>query len=266
MGEFHDLAEIPLNDPGRAWGNLGYWRDATSYSAACEALARLLGDSLELDGDSRVFDAGFGCGDQLLLWLEHYRVRDLYGINLSRSQTEHARRRLGALGQASVASRLLEFDIDSSQAWALPGDSAINCVIALDCAYHFPSLRRFLEKAAALLPPGGKLGLSTFIPGRRGSVAERTILASMLRASRVPRENLLDARALCAAAESAGFGAAQTIDIGEHVLPGFNAFQRRFTGDLPARSRLKFALAGSFLDWAYRRHLLGYVVLRATRS
>ena len=225
MAEFHDLAEVALNRQGQSWGNLGYWQSETEYSDACRALALLLGAQAGLDQQSLVFDAGFGCGDQLLLWLEHFRVAQVRGANLSRSQTAYAKAKLAKAGFPAAATAIVQDDINDAEAWtAALGEEKPSHVLALDCAYHFPDRVAFI------------------------ALVRRDLYLSQL--------------------QEAGFGDIRIIDISEHVMPGFARFIRTFRGSgQPGLSgRLKYAVTGRFLQWAYRRSILRYCLISATKT
>ena len=129
MSEFHDLAELGLNRDGESWGNLGYWKTATDYSEACRALALLL-------------------GDQLLLWMEHFRVARIYGANLSQSQTAYAKNLLTRNRHAEMAAAIVQGDINNPDVWSATLERAHpSHVVALDCAYHFGSRFTFFGLA-----------------------------------------------------------------------------------------------------------------------
>ncbi|MGK0249695.1 MAG: cyclopropane fatty-acyl-phospholipid synthase-like methyltransferase, partial [Oleispira sp.] len=106
VSEFYDLSERILNTGDLYWGNLGYWQRGSDYSMACANLARSLAEAVDLDQNSGVFDAGFGCGDQLLLWMREYQVEFLCGINYSVSQTELAQQRLQQAGFKEAADNI----------------------------------------------------------------------------------------------------------------------------------------------------------------
>ena len=96
--EFYSLAEVKLNRQGEHWGNLGYWQYDDNYSDACRQLALELGEYALLAEQQRVFDAGFGCGDQILVWYKAFAVSQVSGVNLSVSQTRVAEEKLIASG------------------------------------------------------------------------------------------------------------------------------------------------------------------------
>lgn len=265
MSEFHDLAELALNREGQSWGNLGYWETATEYSDACRALAILLGEQAGLDRQSVVFDAGFGCGDQLLLWLEHFRASQIYGANLSRSQTAFAKNLLAHKGYPEASRAILQGDINDPDIWtaALAREKPSH-VLALDCAYHFTSRLEFLGLAHQHLAPMGQLALTDFLLSDQhetGSFRHR-LLRWMLKRSHIEETNIVKLDVYRRQLEETGFGEIRVIDISEHVMPAFSTGGTRKPG---WSGRTKYAVTGRFLKWAYRRSILRYCVISATK-
>ncbi len=269
MTEFHDLAELALNRDNQSWGNLGYWKSATEYSDACRALALLLGEQAGLDSQSEVFDAGFGCGDQLLLWLTDFRVAEVRGVNLSRSQTAFARTKLAAAGFKAAA--IVQGDISNSETWHVAlGGNRPSHVLALDCAYHFPSRQAFIAQAHRQLAPAGRIALTDFMLSdrhRTGSFTHR-LLVWMLKRSHIAETNIVHRARYLDQLRTAGFEEVRITDISQHVMPGFASFVRTSPASAKADwpARLKHAVTGRFLQWAYRRSVLRYFVISATRS
>ncbi len=276
MAEFHNLAELALNRDGQSWGNLGYWESATDYSDACRALALLLGEHAALDHQSVVLDAGFGCGDQLLLWLDHFRVARLSGANLSRSQTRYAKAKLAKAGYPAIA--LLQGDINDADIWsdALDTDQPSH-VIALDCAYHFPSRVEFFALAQQHLAPVGQLVLTDFMLSdehRKGSLAD-ILLRWMLRRSHIAETNIVRKQRYRRQLLEAGFDKMRMVDISPHVMPGLARYLQKLRQDKgSARAGkkpgwwglLKYRITGRFLQWAYLRSILRYCVISATKA
>lgn len=268
MSEFHDLSEVALNAEGKSWGNLGYWSDGDSYSDACRSLATLLGNSSALDSGSTVLDVGFGCGDQLLLWLSEFQVRSVAGVNYSHSQTRWAQQR----GKASPYSErldLLQGDVDNEELWRQWQESKarINRVLALDCLYHFPCRQRFLRRAAGLLTQGGCLGVTDFVLAdglSQRSLAHRA-LRWMLKQSRIPEHNLVYRDDYAGQLHEAGFERFEIVDISEQVMQGFWQWSR-VRRDIPWHRWLKYEVTGRFLGWAYRKQVLRYCLVVAFRE
>ncbi|MDJ0879779.1 MAG: methyltransferase domain-containing protein [Halieaceae bacterium] len=268
--EFFDTAEIAINEGDQSWGNLGLWQEQDSYSSACRNLAIALGSMAGLDETSHVLDVGFGCGDQLLLWLEHFQVATLQGINLSATQTQGATELLHRRGYDKHCEHLTQGDICDSSLWPARGAQAPTCILCLDSAYHFQSKPVFFEHAAHSLPVGGKLCLTDFVlpedfrPGMR-----ELPLHAMLWASRIPRGNIMTAARYAEQLVDSGFSSIEVRDISQEVMLGFAGWWRCYrerAGHLPTRSRLKYLITARFLDWAFTNNVLRYVMVCAQRK
>tara|TARA_R100001244_G_scaffold6593_25_gene8237 strand:- start:39066 stop:39905 length:840 start_codon:yes stop_codon:yes gene_type:complete len=278
MSEFHNLAELALNRTDQSWGNLGYWKSATDYSDACRALALLLGEEAGLDPQSVVFDAGFGCGDQLPLWRDHFRVARVRGVNLSRSQTAHARAKLERAGHAAIAAAIVQGDINDPGIWrtALNREKPSH-VIALDCAYHFPGRTEFSRLAHRHLARDGRLALTDFVLADQHDTASlrHQLLRWMLKCSRIAEDNIVRRDHYRLQLQEAGFDNIRMTDISPHVLPGLARFMQKLRQDKVSAgagtypgwlSLLKYRVTGRFLRWAYRRSILRYCVISATKT
>lgn len=283
--EFHDLADATaLNHETDGadrthWGNLGHWpRSDMRYPDACADLADRVVQGLDLDGDSRLIDVGFGCGDQVLRWISHYGVREVHGLNLSHSQTILARERLTAAGHVTIANQLDQGSATELYPWwsarARAGAKAkADAVVALDCAYHFaPSRRVFLRQAASVLRPGGRLALSDIVLARPDlSLRQRAVLTGMARLSRIPGANLLTAKDYRMQLARAGFEVDRYEDLTPAVFIPFGEWLARYRAWLhPAvRRRIswtKYRATATFLRWAEQERVLRYVVCVAKRK
>lgn len=278
MAEFHDLAELALNREGESWGNLGYWKTATDYSDACRALALLLGEQAGLDRQSRVFDAGFGCGDQLLLWLAHFRVAQVHGANLSLSQTSYAKAKLTNAGFPAAADAIVQGDINDPEVGNAGSQSDTpSHVLALDCAYHFPSRPEFFAQTRQHLAPAGRIALTDFLLSdqHRTSSFTHRLLRWMLKRSHIAEANIVHRDQYLRQLQQTGFGDIRIVDISEHVMPGFARFVQDLRQDKAGARRgekpgwsglLKYRVTGRFLQWAFRRSILCYCVISATKD
>ena len=74
--------------------NLGYWKDTSDYDEAAAALARELGKSADIREGDVIVDAGFGFGDQDILWARECRPSRIVGFNLNAMQVETAQARI----------------------------------------------------------------------------------------------------------------------------------------------------------------------------
>lgn len=203
--------------------NMGYWREAAGYDQACEALALLLAERAGFAGGDRVVDAGFGYGDQDLLWARRHRV-SIAGFNVNAAQVEVARDRVARAGLDSAIALFPR----SAMATGLD-DGWADRVVALESAFHFPDRRQFFAEAARLLRPGGTIALADLVVadgvGRR--LVDRVGRAVAGRFWQIPRENLVTAAVYRRQLEEAGFAEVVLERVSEHVFAPFGAYARR---------------------------------------
>lgn len=276
--EFYDLSERLLNSGDAYWGNLGFWECANDYSEACEALAHQLALKVNLTEESRILDAGFGCGDQLLLWLKKYRVEFLCGVNYSVSQTQLAKQRLVDSENTSANPEFLiqgdVTDLLSPPSWGCSplSHENINTVLALDCAYHFPSRKLFFTDSFNVLSKSegrGRIGLTDIVLADAPlSWGKRWILNAMLNASGIPQENIVTLAEYNDQLQQAGFKQVDSQDISEYVFEPFGHWlksNKAARGKLKGNSSawLKYKVTAAFLAWAYKKQVLRYVVVSA---
>jgi SAM-dependent methyltransferase len=133
--------------------NVGWWKNQpATFDDACAALAQLAGEQLQLGPNDRLLDVGFGFGDQDMHWIEHFGPREIVGINITRSQIDHARERVAARGM----SDRIEFKLASATKMPFE-DNSFDKVIALESAFHFQTRAEFFAEAFRVLRPGGRL-------------------------------------------------------------------------------------------------------------
>lgn len=271
--EFYDLSERLLNSDDYCWGNLGYWQFKKDYSSACCALADELAIAVQLGPLSHVFDVGFGCGDQLLLWLKTYHVNTVQGINYSVSQTELAIKRLGDAGFTEVARQIQYGSIaDMSEQKTVSSKPAINTVLALDCAYHFPSRTQFFAHSYQKLTAAGRIGLTDILLSDQPiSAWQYCVLRTMLSLSRIPAKNIVTLSCYKKELTEAGFEGIEIRDISEHVFLPFSEWLQEFKqgeGQLKSASKLtwiKYDITAKFLKWAFQNNILRYSVISANK-
>jgi cyclopropane fatty-acyl-phospholipid synthase-like methyltransferase len=288
VSEFYDLSERILNTGDCYWGNLGYWQQGSDYSTACTHLARRLAQAVDLDQNSWVFDAGFGCGDQLLLWMHEYDVEFLCGINYSVSQTKLAQQRLQQAGFKAAANNIHQANITELGHYLnrhldhnLESNTKnINKIVALDCAYHFPSRKQFIEDSYRILKASEsdgdrkKIGLTDIVlantaSGKALPWRKRVLLNTMLRLSQIPQGNIITLQEYEQQLQQSGFEQVSSQDISEQVFLPFGHWlvsqEDRIKKSTGKRSIwLKYKVTSAFLAWAYNNQILRYVIISAT--
>jgi SAM-dependent methyltransferase len=243
---------LNIGFPGSTWGNLGLWAGAATYPQANEALATRLADLAGLQPGCRVLDAGFGYGDQLLLWKQRYGVGPITGIEIDAKGIESAQQKMASFADVAVG-----FD---SGPW---DECSHDHVLALDCAYHFATRRRFFTQAARALRVGGVLALTDLVVAARPGLRARLLA----RACGIPAENLLTEQDYARELRAAGFETVRLEPL-DAVLEGFAAFAtahlRRHAVPLLSRGGLRIRLTALAVRLLGRR--VRYVAVAARRA
>jgi cyclopropane fatty-acyl-phospholipid synthase-like methyltransferase len=214
--------------------NLGYWKNAQSYDEACEALALLLAERAELAPGHEVLDAGFGFGDQDLLWARRFGVR-ITGFNVNAAQHKVATERAAAAGLGDRVDLRLCSVLDTGLASA-----SIDRVLALESAFHFPSRDAFFAEAFRVLKPGGRIALADICnaPSVSSRLADRLTRRMANAFWQIPPANNYDAVEYAARLARAGFVDVQVERLNEHVYAPFAAYahKRQAEADVVARA------------------------------
>lgn len=243
--------------PGSTWGNLGFWTDAQNYPAACRALAITLAGAAQLQPGCSVLDVGFGCGDQLLIWKQHFGVGRITGVETDASAVSVA---LGKLAEFTDVSLHL-----GNGNWG-PLDESYDRVLALDCAYHFALRSAFFTHAFQTLMPGGMLALTDIVVADDTHSSEHARLAKLCG---IPPENLLTQTAYAQALTNLGFTAVTLQRLDEEVLSGFTRFATRLLRQRTLATLsvggLKVLATAAIIGWLLRGPRVHYVLITAKR-
>lgn len=220
-----DIYELMSTNAFTARGlyqNLGYWKNARTIDAACEALAELVGRTAAMGPGDDIVDVGFGFAAQDVFWMECFAPRRITGLNVTPLQVRTARERVRALGMADR----IDLREGSATAMQLPSASC-DVVTAIECAFHFNTRELFFAEAFRVLRPGGRLVLADVIrnppeakPLRR--MAQDFGWRTVAKKFAVPTENADRRDTYAKKLEAAGFAEVRVDSIRNHVFPGWH--------------------------------------------
>jgi len=223
--------------------NVGFWKDGeTDLDNASEALVQDAGESLQLSSSDRLLDVGFGYGDQDLYLLEHFAPREITGINITHSQLDFASKRVAQKG----LSDRIQYKLAS--ATNIPfEDNSFDKVLALECAFHFPTRRDFFREAFRVLRPGGRLVTYDllFLPFDHLSFFPRMLSHLGLHLGKVCDDNVHDRFVYADRLRAAGFSA-QVDSVYDETLVPFSKYTMAKLSD-PAFARRMNMLVATLL-------------------
>jgi ubiquinone/menaquinone biosynthesis C-methylase UbiE len=247
--------------------NLGYWRDAHTYDEACAALVRRVGQRAGLGPEDDVLDAGFGFGDQHLLWMKEMRPRFITGVNITASQVFYAKERIERLG---LTDRI---ELYVASATDLPfEDARFTKVVSVEAAFHFDTRERFFAEAFRVLAPGGRIVLADVVPGARWQESAAPVRWATEFVGRsfwqYPHENIYPLGTYVETMRRAGFEGLQIEDISDDVFEPFNRYARQRVKHPVVRARVNPILR---TFWSVElggrgKRLLDYVIISARKG
>jgi microcystin synthetase protein McyJ len=247
------------------WLNLGYWKDARTYPEAAADLARKLAEAARLGAGDVVLDAGFGFGEQDLLWVDEYAVAKIIGVNVTKLHVEVARKRVE---QRGLSDRI---DLRLGSATAIPlDDASVSKVVALESAFHFPTREDFFDEALRVLQPGGRLATADCIPWV-GEQPRGLINWLGWRRWGVPPENIYDREAYAKKLEEHGFIDVEVESIRHHVFPGMHRYAEQRHAGVPM-DRIRVEISEQDVQdvlgveaWRKQGGLTDYVIFSAVK-
>ncbi len=280
--EFHDLSELQLNinpQSGQvesSWGNLGLWStqnqstNSLNYPQACHQLAREVAHMAKLNSTHKLLDTGFGCGDQLAVWLEEFKVSKLVGINLSVSQTLHAQEKIAALNlHENITCDLQTGDSCLPSNWQ-GLDKNFDRIIALDCIYHFADKPGYFSLCKQHLADSGALVVSDLLlQSGQLTLWQQGVLKTICYFSHIPLQNLKTLEKYQTELTSMGLVISKDRDISEQVFLPFGQWLEKYIAQIDNNEKvagklswLKYRGTARFLRWGYEKNIFSYHILR----
>lgn len=179
----------------------------------------------------QAIDVGYGTGQSLVLLLSNdsvSRPSQLVGVTSLETHCERSKNRIMKLQKQNIQVDLYSANAvcdGSNKSHPLRPESEVyfDSILALDCAYHFDTRRRFLAQSFEKLAPGGRIALADicFAPSALGNLKTR-LITSLLRV--MPVANLISTEEYVQDMLQIGFVDVVLEDITEDVFPGFVKF------------------------------------------
>jgi erythromycin 3''-O-methyltransferase len=220
--------------------NVGYWKNGeTTLDDASDSLARLAAENLELGPADRLLDVGFGYGDQDMYWTEHFKPREIVGVNITQSQLELASKRVAERGM----SDRIRYQLAS--ATKLPfADNSFDKVVALECAFHFQTRLDFFREVFRVLRPGGRLVTLDILPLPYSGLplVPRTLSHFGLYVWKICQENVYDRQVYAAKLQEAGFSA-RVDSVHDDTLVPFSKYVIAKLSDREFARKINFLVA-----------------------
>ncbi|HKQ71305.1 MAG TPA: methyltransferase domain-containing protein [Polyangiaceae bacterium] len=241
----------------------GYWGNAdradgsmTNFAQAAERMTRRVLACAGIENGQRVLDVGSGFGGTVASLNEQFDDVSLTGLNIDARQIARARRRV-----RPRSGNVIQFR--EGDACQMPfDDDSFDTVIALECAFHFPSRLRFLAEAHRVLRPGGRLAVADFVPTRwlvPFLKAQGLVLGGYVKHVLGPADVSFTIERYRQTAKEQGLLLAATDDITEGTLPTYPVL-RKVAVEMNLHQRTaRFGV--NTLEWASRAKLLRYVIL-----
>lgn len=254
--------EIPYS----TWG---LWTEGvTTPDGAFRALIDDLVRRAAITSSDRVLDVGCGYGASSVELQARSGCAGVLGVDLTAAFVAHADTLIDEAGKRGV----VEVQRMSATSLELP-DASYDVVTAIDCACHFDTRETFLQQAARVLRPGGRIAMLDLIdPGERGGPLRRLFRRFMMGSWNIPAANRYGGAELEQRLARSGFQDIKLEPVTAKMLPGAIGaqrepeFRREYARAFGKVSDLFWQLMLSFIAKIHTWRLGEFVMVSATRS
>jgi tocopherol O-methyltransferase len=222
------------------WGehiHHGYWEDNESVARAQIQLMERLAEKARIPRAASVLDIGCGLGGSAFWLAEQYNCQ-VTGLTISPVQARMAKKKAKAIRLCDQ----VEFQVADINLWQ-PQPGSFDVIWIMEGSEHFRDQKRFFERCAFALNPGGILAMCAWLRGdrpfrRKDEELITTIGRAMLSAS---LNTLGEHKAWM---RDAGLNVETAQDITQKVAPTWD-YCSRLAESLPLRCLLPFVDSSS---------------------
>jgi len=214
----HGIYQRAMDRFGHHSIHVGYFDDEhTGHDSAVENMTRVVADAVDVGEGDRVLDCGCGVGGPAT-WLAGWRGAEVVGLNVTPMHLERARELAVERGVADQTT----FREDDFTAMESVADDSMDVVWGLEAVCYAADKREFLEQAARVLRPGGRLVVADgFMAERDLSARDRRQMARWLKGWKVP--NLAPLEDFQADLRALEFADVVARDVTANVMPSSKA-------------------------------------------
>lgn len=195
------------------------------YVVAAEQMTEQICAAGHVGDGQRVLDVGCGFGGTIAHLDERLRGCELVGLNIDGRQLQRAQRTVRTQGDNHIS-------FVQGDACALPfADGSFDVVLAVECAFHFLSRRRFFREARRVARTGAFLALSDFVltDGKLAEAADRMAWGGDGQSHFYGHNaKSLTAKGYVRLARGSGFRPVSDLDVTRQTLPTYPALRRLY--------------------------------------
>ena len=250
------------------WNNLGYWAKATDYGQACQELALLHAQAVNLQSGQDVLELACGYGAAFELWQRQFKVNKIDAL-------EYRPQCVVDIKQQAWPSvnQVVEGRFDSPLKAPL-NNQQYDVVLCVDAAYHAQSLNQFLAVLSSALKPLGHFAFSTLMLAddyAQYSLGQRAFAQSLLRMAHVSQTSVLSAEQVSNLAQQQHLTNLLIKPLNQHVFLGFANWIENRAALLSLKDKLtadwqKISLTAQWCRWLANNPLLEYVLISGQKA